>query len=155
MIASAAIAGCSTREFVTEHPVSNAMPPLKAGVYALEQVDVRPVATREIEPDFPFELGSILTGRALVVFTVRTDGKVADAAIVDADDILFGEAALKAISKWRFRPAEVKGAPVACRMTLPFVFDSPYGYLRQEGPLPDSRSNAPPDDSRSTSVLPR
>ena len=152
-MASAAVAGCSTNEFVSENPVIRAMPPLKAGVYTLEQVDVKPVATHEIEPEFPIELGSILTGQALVVFTVRPDGKVDDTGIVSADDILFGEAALKAIAKWRFRPAQLKGSPVPCRMTGRFFFDSPYGYVRQEGAPPAPPGHAPPDESRSQSVI--
>jgi hypothetical protein len=41
---------------------------------------------------------------------------------------LFGDAAMAAIAKWRFRPAEVKSQPVPCRMSVPFYFDSPYGY---------------------------
>jgi TonB family protein len=84
---------------------------------------------------------------------VRTDGKVTDAAVVQADDVLFGEAAIHALSKWRFTPAQLKGVPVDCRMTLPFVFDSPYGYGSVEvgGSLP-----LPPgdDSSRKTSIEP-
>jgi len=143
-LASAAIGGCAGPEFVAEHPVDNPVPPLKAGVYSIKAVDVRPVATREVEPDYPPELGGILTGQAFVAFTVRANGKVADASVVRADDILFGEAAVAAVLKWRFRPAQVKGAPVDCRMTLPFVFTSPYGYYRSEEYIPDDSSQKPP-----------
>ena len=138
--ACAAVAGCTTTDFVTERPVSNAVPLLKDGVYAVNAVDVRPKATRQVEPDYPYDLESILTGKAVVVFTVRPDGKVEDAGVVQADDILFGEAALSAIRKWRFTPAQVKGAPVPCRMTMPFVFVSPYiNYV------PDDAAPAPSD----------
>ena len=154
-LASAAVAGCSNPEYVSEHPVENQMSPLKAGVYSIKAVDVRPVATREVEPNYPLELASILTGRAVVVFTVRSDGKVEDASVVEADDVLFGEAAVAAVRKWRFRPAEVKGAPVACRMTLPFVFTSPYGYYPRDGSASDPSNGAPPDGSRQTTIEPR
>ncbi len=152
-LASAALAGCAGSEFVTERPVDNPIPALKAGVYSIAAVDVRPVATRDIEPDFPSELGSVLTGKAVVVFTVRTDGKVEDVSIVEADDVLFGEAAVAAVRKWRFRPAEIKGAPVDCRMTLPFVFVSPYGSYPREDSMPDP-SGAPPAGSRQGTVEP-
>ena len=155
LLACAAATACSNPEFVSEHPVENQIPPLKDGVYSIKSVDVRPVATHEVEPDYPEELGSILTGKAVVVFTVRTDGKVADASVVEADDVLFGEAATAAIRKWRFRPAEVKGAPVACRMTLPFVFDSPYGYYSRGGAMPDLPNGAPPDGSKQGAIEPR
>jgi TonB family protein len=154
-LAAAAMAGCSGTDFVSERPVDNPVPPLKAGVYRIEAVDVRPVATREVEPDYPPELGSILTGSALVVFTVRADGKVADASVVEADDVLFGEAAVAAVRKWRFHPALVKGAPVDCRMTLPFIFTSPYGRLPQDGSVSDAPNGSPPDGSHQTAIEPR
>ena len=69
------MAGCTGSDFVGENPVANQVPPLKAGVYSLKAVDIRPVATRQIEPDYPFDLESILTGKAVVAFTVRADGK--------------------------------------------------------------------------------
>jgi TonB family protein len=153
-LASAMMVGCSGSEFVSERPVSNQIPPLKAGVYSVSAVDVRPVATRDIEPDFPYELGSILSGKATVVFTVRADGKVADESIVEADDVLFGEAALAAIQKWRFRPAQVKGAPVDCRMTLPFIFMSPFGGNIWDESPPVPSNGAPPDKTNKTDIEP-
>jgi protein TonB len=152
LLVSAAMTGCSSPEYVSEHPVANQVPALKPGVYGIAAVDVRPVATREIEPDYPPELGSILTGKAVVLFTVRTDGKVMDASVVEADDVLFGESAVAAILKWRFRPARVRGAPVDCRMTLPFIFTSPDGNLPDNGWTPDSSQGPPPSDSQAGSV---
>lgn len=155
LLACAAAAGCSTTEYVQEHPVTQAAPALKPGVYPLRAVDVRPIPTHEVEPDYPPELGSILTGKATVVFTVLADGKVTDASVLQADDVLFGEAAVAAVSKWRFRPATIKSAPVACRVTLPFIFTSPYGYYLQ-GQGPDSSPDEPPSGSPpATDVAPQ
>jgi hypothetical protein len=75
--------------------------------------------------------------------------------VVEADDVLFGEAAVSAVRKWRFRPALVKGSPVDCRMTLPFVFSSPFGSFPHDGSAPDSPNGAPPADSRQTTIEPR
>ena len=132
LLVSAAWAGCASNDRVIESPVVNSIPPLKPGVYSIKAVDVAPVATKQVEPDFPPELGSILSGQATVMFTAGADGKVADASVVKADDILFGEAAVTAILKWRFRPAELKGVPVNCRMTMPFFFSSPWGSYQIE-----------------------
>jgi TonB family protein len=154
LLVLAVLAGCTSPSYVSEHPVNNQQPALPAGVYTVKTVDVPPVATKEVEPDYPPALGAILTGQALVVFTVRTDGKVTDATVVQADDVLYGEAAVHALSKWRFTPARLKGVPVDCRMTLPFVFDSPYGY----GSVEVGSSLPPPpggdDSSRKTSLQP-
>ena len=147
------MAGCTGPDYVTEHPVNNRIPPLEAGVYSLKAVDVRPVVTRQVEPDYPRELGAILSGSALVVFTVRANGKVTDASVVSADDVLFGEAAIAAISKWRFQPAQLNGAAVDCRMTLPFVFDSPYGY-DSGGIGPKPLNGGPPDAPEKTTIEP-
>jgi TonB family protein len=155
LIVGTALTGCTNSEFVTEHPVANAVPSPKPGVYPVQTVDVRPVSTHEVEPDDPPELGSILSGKAVVVFTVRADGKVADASVLQADDVLFGEAAVAAISQWRFHPAELKGAPVDCQMTLPFVFTSPYGYGAGGDLRPDPTSGTPPAGSGNMSITPR
>jgi TonB family protein len=152
LLVSAAMAGCASPSEVVEHPVDTPAPPLKPGVYPVAAVDVAPVSTREVEPDYPPELGGILVGKAVVVFTVRTDGKVRDEAVVKADDALYGEAALAAVVKWRFHPARLHGAPVDCRMTQTFVFTSPYGYIPDEGWAPNPSS--PPSDYRRTSVVP-
>jgi TonB family protein len=150
------LAACSSPEMVTEHPVSQPPPPLKPGVVAVANVQVRPVPIHEVEPADPPELGSILSGQAVVIFTVETNGKVDDASVVQADDVLFGEAALHAIVKWRFRPAQVKSTPVACRMTLPFEFNSPYGYYIDDSTDPGSFPGPRPDsgDSKSMSRQP-
>lgn len=145
LLASASAAACSATNFVSEHPVDNKVPALKEGVFTVNSVDIRPVATREVEPDYPTALESILTGKAVVVFTVRADGKVADTSVVEADDVLFGEAAVSAVRKWRFRPAQVKGTPVDCRMILPFIFVSPYAnYV--PGDSPDMPSDKAPQN---------
>lgn len=153
--ASAALSACSTPDYVAEHPVMNAVPQLPPGVYSVSAVDVRPISTHEVEPDFPSELESILVGKAVVAFTVRTDGKVADAMIVQADDVQFGEAAVDAVRHWRFRPALMKGVPVDCRMTLPFIFNSPYSYYSHDGTAPIPSGDKPPGGVPETSLQPK
>jgi protein TonB len=145
VLAFSAVTACNNPEYVSENPVSNQVQPLKPGVYRIQAVEVRPVATKEVEPNYPPDLEPILTGKAIVAYTVHTDGKVVDAAVVEADDVQFGEAALAAIKKWRYKPAQVNGAPVDCRMTLPFVFVSPYANYPQYDSMPDPSNHAPFD----------
>jgi TonB family protein len=147
------MSGCAGPEFISEHPVENGVPAVKAGVYSLNAVDVLPVATHEVEPEYPFDLAPILTGKAIVVFTVRANGKVADPSVVEADDVLFGEAAEAAILKWRFHPALVKGVPVDCRMTMPFVFVSPYGGYSRGEAMPDPANGSPPGSTSHQATL--
>jgi hypothetical protein len=57
--------------------VENQVQALKAGVYNVRNVDVRPVATREVEPDYPPGLAPILTGKAIPVGARLSAGMVA------------------------------------------------------------------------------
>ncbi|HVW21358.1 MAG TPA: energy transducer TonB [Opitutaceae bacterium] len=139
----------------SEHPVSQMVPPLKLGVYTVATVDRKPVVTKEVQAEYPTQLYGYLEGKATVVFTVGVDGKAKDAMVVEADDGLFGEAALAALSKWRFRPAVLSARPVPCRMTLPFYFDSPYGYDHNGLSAGAPSDQAPSDAPASGSITPR
>jgi TonB family protein len=137
----AVMAGCANPMGVALHPVENQAPALKPGVHSVKTVDVAPAPAKEIQPDYPPELRALVSGKAVVLFTVRADGSVTEASIVKADDVLFGESAVTAVLKSRFHPAQIHGAPVDCRMTLPFFFSNPQGYQQL-----DSSATAPPPD---------
>ena len=154
LLACAAAAGCTGLN-PSEHPVSQLVPPLKLGVYTVATVDVKPVITQEVQPEYPVQLYGYLEGKATVVFTVGVDGKTSDAMVVEADDGLFGDAALSALAKWRFRPAQLKSQPVPCRMTLPFYFDSPYGYDHSGLSAGAPSDQAPASGPASGSITPR
>jgi TonB family protein len=127
LVLSASLIGCAAPSNVAIRPVENRIPPLAPGVWDRRRVDLPPVVASMGHPSYPPELlASGIYGTAVVSFTVRVDGAVTDALIVKADDIHFGEAAVQAILKWRFHPASVGGAPVACRTTEIFYFRSPY-----------------------------
>lgn len=116
-------AGCSTTEQVQLRPVENPIPDAKPGVYDVSNVDVQPIPTRQTRPSYPFELRKNgIAGESVVIFTIRTDGTVTDASVVRAADLRLGESAVEAVLKWHFRPAQVKGLPVNCRLMLPLVF---------------------------------
>jgi TonB family protein len=149
------LSACTNPEYVSENPVVNQPQPLKPGVYGVRDVDVRPMATHEVEPDYPSDLEPILTGKAIVAYTVGKDGKVADVAVVEADDVQFGEAAISAIRKWRYKPALVKGAPVDCRTTLTFVFVSPDINSQQGDAMPDPSNHAPLEPPHPAAIEPR
>jgi protein TonB len=58
----------------------------------------------------------------LVLFIVDQSGNVESAMALKADDVRFADAAVEAVSKWRFSPATRNGEPVKCRMQAPIVF---------------------------------
>jgi TonB family protein len=104
-------------------PVENPFPPNPPGVYDISKVSVTPVPTSQARPRYPMELRKAgIGGEGVVSFIVGTDGVVRDAVITHATDIRFGEAAVEAVLKWRFRPAQLNGTIVGCHMMVPIVF---------------------------------
>lgn len=61
-------------------------------------------------------------GRATVVFMVNEQGRVESVRVQDQSHRLLGQAAIRTVKKWRFRPAKVNGKPVAkpVRQTIDF-----------------------------------
>ena len=122
--AVSALVGCTDPGVVSQQPVENrpTLDPLR--VYDVGEVTVAPYPTNRVAPDYPFELRKNgVSGRAVIAFTVRTDGSVTDVTIVDATHPAFGKAAAKAISRWSFYPGLVGGVPVNCRMAVPISFN--------------------------------
>lgn len=118
-----AILACGTPHAAELKPVANKIPPTPPGVFDLSKVSKAPVPTHQVRPNFPKELlPAGIGGDATILFTVRKDGSVTDVLVVKATDASFGTAASEAVSKWKFRPGLVDGAPVDCRLMVPIKF---------------------------------
>jgi protein TonB len=85
-----------------------------------------PVAIKQPPPEYPdFAMKSGLEGDVWVEAEVFANGKVG--AVEIKKSLLAGpggldEAAIKAVKKWEFQPAESGGKPVACWVTFPVGF---------------------------------
>jgi protein TonB len=118
--------GCATTEKPVLRPVTNAAPPIPPGVYDVSKVDVRPIPMFQAPLRYPAELkGAGIAGVGVVSFIVESNGAIGDAVVVSATDARFGDAAVEAILKWRFRPAWLNGTFVRCHMTMPIKFTNP------------------------------
>lgn len=71
----------------------------------------------------PQALAEGAQGHASVVFTVGEDGLPMKVRAESATRPEFGEAAVSAIEKWRFRPATLLGKPVQMTLRVPFPFE--------------------------------
>jgi RNA polymerase sigma factor (sigma-70 family) len=92
-------------------------------VLALAEVDVRPTAVKRVNPVYPVDLRRTgEDGQAVVRYVVQADGRVANVEVVKATHPAFGEAALEALQKWAFTPAQKTGANVNVKVTMPFNF---------------------------------
>ena len=80
-----------------------------------------------IPPTYPMEARrQKLEGWVKLEFTVQPDGAVAEVKVLDAKPPnIFNQAAIQAISQWKFRPALQDGKPVRKRaaQTLKFALD--------------------------------
>ena len=82
-----------------------------------------PRAIKQSRPKFPFEMRRAgIAGEVVVAFTVKTDGSVGDAGVARSSQREFEAAAVKAVSEWRFKPAQFGGVPIEVRMQTPIVF---------------------------------
>jgi protein TonB len=83
---------------------------------------------RTMERYYPSVLrDSRVAGRVVVELIVNEDGRVREgsARVVDASHPAFGEAALRAVERFRFRPAKMAGVPVPVRVTIPINWTIP------------------------------
>ena len=95
------------------------------GLFKLEDVDTPPKPVGKwAEPVYPFELKRKgVTGEAVIVFMVTTDGKTKQIQVERASHHGFADAAMVAVKQWRFRPAIKDGKPVNCLMLMPIAFN--------------------------------
>lgn len=92
--------------------------------FDLSEVDTQPQLVRRISPVYPFAARQKgLAGIVVVKFLVTEDGKVTQASVVEANPVqVFEQAALEAVSKWRFDAAQLDGETVATWMIVPIRF---------------------------------
>jgi protein TonB len=84
-----------------------------------------PVPVRTVPPEVPSSFsrsGSV--GLVTINFLVDTTGNVQEPTVVKASHPELAEPALKAIKKWRFKPATKDGVAVAVHVTIPIKFDN-------------------------------
>jgi len=86
-------------------------------------LDKTPRTVFQMAPDYPSGAKHDgIQGTVTVMFTVDENGNVHDARIADSTDNVFNEAALRAVSRWRFEPGLLHGKRVAFKMSVPITF---------------------------------
>jgi protein TonB len=92
-------------------------------VFSLADLDRIPEPVLQNVPLYPFLLRRDgIEGRVQVEFVVDVDGRVRDATPVASTHSGFNDAAVIAVSKWKFRPGMKEGRKVNTRMAVPVVF---------------------------------
>lgn len=92
-------------------------------VFTLADLDRIPEPVLQTVPLYPFILRRDgVEGRVQVEFVVDVDGRVRDATAISSTHSGFVEAAVIAVSKWKFRAGMKEGRKVNTRMAVPVVF---------------------------------
>lgn len=89
-----------------------------------------PVATQEVDPGYPLELmRQNVQGTVTLSAVIRSDGTVGEVRVLSGVDDRLDQYASNALGRWKFRPAEKNGKPVA----LQAVVKIPFRPMRRSG----------------------
>jgi protein TonB len=127
------VIGEPTGEPVKVVPPAPPVEPAEEWVIDDRSVEQRPELdrgglTRAMERYYPSVLrDSRVAGRVVIEMIVDTDGRVRDGSVrvIETSHPAFGEAALRAAERFRFRPGKMAGTPVPVRVTLPIQWTVP------------------------------
>jgi protein TonB len=96
-----------------------------AAVPVARAVTESAVPVRTSAPEYPYELKRAgISGVVTVAFSVDEKGNVIDPQVQKSSNKGFEQAALDAISKWKFKPALQDGTPVKSKLAIPLQFSN-------------------------------
>jgi protein TonB len=93
--------------------------------FELGEVDSPPQIVRKFNPVYPFGAKRQgITGRVLIRCLIGTDGKADKFKVLRSEpDSVFDEAAINAVTKWRFKPGILNGDAVPTWVRIPITFE--------------------------------
>lgn len=94
-----------------------------AKVFELKDLDTIPNPTLQVPPNYPADLKRKgVEGFVEVGFVVDENGLVQNARVLSSSQREFEQAALAAVSKWKFKPGKKGGKSVRTNMSVPINF---------------------------------
>lgn len=92
--------------------------------FRMTEVDQKPRTIRTFPPQYPYlAKRDGIEGRVVLKFVVDTDGLPRETEVEESvPEGIFDEAAVKALNRYRFRPAIKNGNAVLCIVRLPISF---------------------------------
>lgn len=90
-----------------------------------DQMDTPPQPTTKFPPQYPSSLlQKKITGKVIVACVVDASGKISGTSIRQSSGQReLDQAALTAVSRWKFKPAQKAGKPVKGSVLVPFNFE--------------------------------
>jgi protein TonB len=94
-----------------------------ANLFDVSQLDQKPEARINPSPEYPYEARrNNIEGTVLVGFICDINGDVRDAYVISSAHHELDASAVRAISRWKFKPGKRGGKVVNAKMSLPFEF---------------------------------
>jgi TonB family protein len=82
-----------------------------------------PVAMQEVDPGYPLELmRKNVAGTVTLLAIIHADGTVGEISVLSGVDDRLDQYAREALGRWKFRPAEKNGKPVALQAVVKIPF---------------------------------
>lgn len=79
--------------------------------------------TKQVVPNYPVQMRQAhLTGEAQIAFLIDEKGRTEQVQVLSASDASFGDAAVAAVKKWRFKPGKKDGKTVKIATAMPVSF---------------------------------
>lgn len=95
-----------------------------AFVRAENAFDEAPTPVHTRAPDYPESLRRAgVSGIVSINVTIDENGDVTHATVAKSSDAGFEQAAIAAVTRWKFKPAKKAGQPVAVSVVLPVRFN--------------------------------
>jgi protein TonB len=78
---------------------------------------------RAVAPEYPDELHrSGISGVVTIKCTIDIQGNVTSTEVVKSSDKAFDSFAISAVTKWRFKPAQLDGKSIESKVVIPIKF---------------------------------
>lgn len=94
-----------------------------SNLFDISQLDQIPVVRLQTEPNYPYDMRRQgIEGTVNVGFICDTEGNVRDAYAMNSTNHEFEAEAIRAVTRWKFKPGRRGGRVVNTRMSVPIVF---------------------------------
>jgi protein TonB len=114
---------CASAVGLRTLPAQDAAEPARGAIRVRVGGDIRePVKVRHVDPVYPpLALAAGVQGPVVLQCVITTEGQVSEIAVVSGH-VLLKDAAVAAVSRWRYRPPLLNGEPVSVILTVTVTF---------------------------------
>lgn len=104
-----------------------------------------PIFLEGSAPELPAGVSLSRPAEVKLRITVDVEGHVSDVVVMRSAGTKLDEAAIRAVSSWRFRPAQFQGEPIEVQSDVPLVFVPPTDAQQGEGSVRVRTEDGPPE----------